>query len=105
MVPPETPGTLSAKAIQKPFNICIIISISNRDKYCITALAAGRNIDLLEKQAREFCPKAVAVFDESAAAAVIPAKDSVVLVYCRSGNRSKTASQTLAELGYTQADL
>lgn len=41
---------------------------NNRDKYCITALAAGRNIDLLEKQAREFCPKAVAVFDESAAA-------------------------------------
>ena len=35
------------------------------------------------------------------AANVIPEKDSVVLVYCRSGNRSKTASQTLAELGYT----
>ena len=36
------------------------------------------------------------------AAAVIPQKDSVVLVYCRSGNRSKTASQALAELGYTE---
>ena len=35
------------------------------------------------------------------AAAVIPALDSVVLVYCRSGNRSKTASQALADLGYT----
>ena len=35
------------------------------------------------------------------AAAVIPEKDSVVLVYCRSGNRSKTASAALAELGYT----
>ena len=35
------------------------------------------------------------------AAQMIPEKDSVVLVYCRSGNRSKTASQTLAELGYT----
>ena len=35
------------------------------------------------------------------AAAVIPEKDSVVLVYCRSGNRSKTASHALAELGYT----
>ena len=35
------------------------------------------------------------------AAAVIPEFDSVVLVYCRSGNRSKTASSTLAELGYT----
>ena len=35
------------------------------------------------------------------AAAVIPAKDTVVLVYCRSGNRSKTASNALVELGYT----
>ena len=32
---------------------------------------------------------------------VIPEIDSVVLVYCRSGNRSKTASEFLAELGYT----
>ena len=39
---------------------------------------------------------------EQTAAAVIPAKDSVVLVYCRSGNRSKTASQALADLGYTE---
>ena len=35
------------------------------------------------------------------AAKVIPEKDSTVLVYCRSGNRSKTASSALAELGYT----
>ena len=35
------------------------------------------------------------------ASAVIPAKDTVVLVYCRSGNRSKKASAKLAELGYT----
>ena len=35
------------------------------------------------------------------AAAVSPEKDSVVLVYCRSGNRSKTASAALVELGYT----
>ena len=39
---------------------------------------------------------------EQTAAAVIPKKDSVVLVYCRSGNRSKTASQALADLGYTE---
>ena len=35
------------------------------------------------------------------AAEVIPEKGSTVLVYCRSGNRSKTATSTLAELGYT----
>ena len=36
------------------------------------------------------------------ASTVIPDLDSVVLVYCRSGNRSKTASKALAELGYTE---
>ena len=44
----------------------------------------------------------VGTIAEDTAAAVIPEKDSTVLVYCRSGNRSKTASATLAELGYTE---
>ena len=43
----------------------------------------------------------VGTIDETTAAEVIPDKDSTVLVYCRSGNRSKTASAALAELGYT----
>lgn len=43
----------------------------------------------------------VGTIDETTAAEVIPEKDSTVLVYCRSGNRSKTASSTLVELGYT----
>ena len=43
----------------------------------------------------------VGSIDEASAQAAIPSKDSVVLVYCRSGNRSKTASQALVGLGYT----
>ena len=43
----------------------------------------------------------VGTITEDTAAAVIDALDTVVLVYCRSGNRSKTASQALADLGYT----
>ena len=43
----------------------------------------------------------VGTIDEDTAAEAIPEKDSTVLVYCRSGNRSKTASSALAELGYT----
>ena len=39
---------------------------------------------------------------QTAAEALIPQKDTPVLVYCRSGNRSKTASAALAGLGYTQ---
>ena len=43
----------------------------------------------------------VGSINEETAAFVIPQKDSVVLVYCRSGNRSKTASEALVKLGYT----
>ncbi len=44
----------------------------------------------------------VGTISAESAAAVIPAKNTVVLVYCRSGNRSKTASSRLARLGYTK---
>ena len=43
----------------------------------------------------------VGTITKATAAAVIPKPDSVVLVYCRSGNRSKQASEKLAALGYT----
>ena len=42
----------------------------------------------------------VGTIAEDTAAAVIDDPDTVVLVYCRSGNRSKTASKALADLGY-----
>ena len=44
----------------------------------------------------------VGTINKETAASAIPEKDTVVLVYCRSGNRSKTASQALVDLGYTQ---
>ena len=31
----------------------------------------------------------------------LPDKDQMILVYCRSGNRSKQASEKLVDLGYT----
>ena len=43
----------------------------------------------------------VGTITEDTAAEIIPEKDATVLVYCRSGNRSKTAAQALADLGYT----
>lgn len=43
----------------------------------------------------------VGTISKDTAAAVIPETDSVVLVYCRSGNRSQQASEALVELGYT----
>lgn len=39
---------------------------------------------------------------EAQAAEKLPDKDQLILVYCRSGNRSKTASEALEKLGYTR---
>ena len=38
------------------------------------------------------------------AESVIPDKDTLILVYCRSGRRSKIASMLLVELGYTNVN-
>lgn len=49
-------------------------------------------------------PGAVCVPNESIGSgelSALPRKDQLILVYCRSGNRSKQAAQKLADLGYT----
>lgn len=33
---------------------------------------------------------------------VVPDKDTTVIVYCRSGNRSRNAAKTLIDMGYTK---
>ena len=38
---------------------------------------------------------------ENKAEEMIPDKDKLILVYCRSGRRSKIAAESLANLGYT----
>ena len=43
------------------------LEVAERNGYKVTALAAGKNTELLEKQARKFKPDIVAVFDEEAA--------------------------------------
>ena len=55
-----------------------------------------------EKHIKDAVILSVGMIDADTAEGIIPEKDSVVLVYCRSGNRSKTAAAALAELGYTQ---
>ena len=49
-------------------------------------------------------PDAICIPNESIADSMpeqLPDKDAVILVYCRSGNRSKQAAQKLADMGYT----
>ncbi len=43
------------------------LEVAKRDGYNVIGLAAGKNAKLLEEQAREFLPDAVAMFDETAA--------------------------------------
>lgn len=43
------------------------LEVVRKNGYKVTALAAGKNVKLLEEQVREFSPKTVAVFDETAA--------------------------------------
>ena len=57
-----------------------------------------------EEFADKHIPGAVNIPNETIAAEEIPElpnKDQLILVYCRSGNRSKQASEKLAVMGYT----
>ena len=56
-----------------------------------------------EEFAEKHIPGAINVPNETIGAEEIPElpnKDQLILVYCRSGNRSKQASEKLAALGY-----
>lgn len=57
-----------------------------------------------EEYKAQHIPNAINVPNESIGTNIIPElpdKDQLILVYCRSGNRSKQASEKLASLGYT----
>ena len=57
-----------------------------------------------EEFAEKHIPGAINIPNETIGTEEIPElpdKDQLILVYCRSGNRSKQASEKLAALGYT----
>ena len=57
-----------------------------------------------EEFSEKHIPNAVNIPNETIGTEEIPElsdKDQLILVYCRSGNRSKQASEKLAALGYT----
>ena len=62
------------------------------------------NAETFFHRIQKHIPGAVNIPNETIAAEEIPElpdKDQLILVYCRSGNRSKQASEKLAALGYT----
>lgn len=57
-----------------------------------------------EEYAQGHIPQAVLLPHEDISAkahVVLPEKDQLILVYCRSGRRSKIAAEALVDLGYT----
>ena len=57
-----------------------------------------------EEFAEKHIPNAINVPNETIgedAVPELPKEDQLILVYCRSGNRSKQAAKKLAEIGYT----
>ncbi len=78
------------------------------DEAVIMMAEEENHIILDVRRADEFAaghiPGAINVANESIGTTEIPElpdKDQLILVYCRSGNRSKQASRKLADLGYT----
>ena len=75
----------------------------------VTIMAEETDYVILDVRTREefaqaHIPGAVCIPNETIGTDEIPAlpdKDQLILVYCRSGNRSKQASEKLAALGYT----
>lgn len=62
------------------------------------------DVRTLEEFKEKHIPGAICVPNETIGNSEIPSlpdKEQMILVYCRSGNRSKQAAQKLADMGYT----
>ena len=62
------------------------------------------DVRTLEEYEERHIPGAVCIPNETIgheAPALLPDKEQLILVYCRSGNRSRQAAAKLAKLGYT----
>jgi rhodanese-related sulfurtransferase len=75
-----------AKAMIDAGNV-IILDVRTQEEY-----DAGHIAEAIRLESADF---------ETKAASVLPDKNATILIYCRSGNRSKTAAKMLLELGYT----
>lgn len=78
-----------AKRLMDTEKDCVLLDVREEPEY-ITGHAEGAVL------------LPVDTIDSVTAGEVIPSMDTVVLVYCRSGARSRLAARTLAELGYSR---
>ena len=76
-----------AKKLMDSEEGCIILDVRTREEYDQGHIPGAILIPNTEIEAK--------------AADLLPDKEQLILVYCRSGRRSKLAAQSLAALGYT----
>ena len=76
-----------AKKLMDSEEGCIILDVRTREEYDQGHIPGAILIPNTEIEAK--------------AADLLPDKGQLILVYCRSGRRSKLAAQSLADLGYT----
>ena len=73
-----------AKEMMKEEKDYIILDVRTKEEYYDNHIEDAINIPL----------------DEIETSSVLKDKDQIIFVYCRSGNRSATAAQTLIDMGY-----
>lgn len=76
-----------ARQIMDSGTACVILDVRTQEEYLQSHIPGAILIPHDEIEAR--------------AEAELPDKDMLILIYCRSGNRSKKAAQILLDLGYT----
>lgn len=78
----------AAKEIMDKGSDYVIVDVRRQDEYDSGHIAGAILLpsETIKEQAEE----------------VLTDKDRIILVYCRSGNRSKQSAQILADLGYTK---
>ena len=77
----------AAKKIMDSSRDCIILDVREKDEFDAGHLSGAILIPYTEIERK--------------AGEMLPDKDKLILVYCRSGRRSKIAAKALADLGYT----
>jgi len=73
------------------------------------AIRANRNVIILDVRTRQeyqrgYIPGAISLPEGSLgnhAGRILPSKSAVIIVYCKSGSRSRRAANALASMGYT----
>ena len=80
-----------AKEIMDAENDILIVDVREEEEYAESHIKGAVLLPLSVLKSIEA---------ENAAAEIIPDKGSKVLIYCRSGRRSKEASKILSDLGY-----